>query len=159
LTVSPQDSDLSDLWLWGSVRLPRPQPELLPADATPLDIQFADHIALAGYRLTQDGPIWTVNLYWSVDNLPQGDYIVFVHAQKGDKLIAQQDAKPLDGKLPTWAWTPGEVVTTTYTLNMSSGNPDTLYVGMYTYPSLERLAVSQNGHAIQDRAAVLWTAP
>ncbi|MEP7285102.1 MAG: hypothetical protein ABI947_04960 [Chloroflexota bacterium] len=162
LIVNPQDSELDDLWLWGSVRLPKPTSEQLPTDAIPLNVRFDDHILLSGYQLARDNNTWTVKLYWRVTAAPQGDYTIFVHVMAGDQMIAQQDAKPLDiqlGQVPTWAWTPGEVITTSYTLSISAGAilPDALYVGMYTYPSLERLSISQDDKINPDRRALIWS--
>ncbi len=161
LIFQPQDSGLDDTWLWGAVRAPVPKSGQLPADVTLLNAHFDDHINLLGYRLARDQATWTLSLYWRTDgsNPPQGDYIVFVHAMTGDKMIAQQDAKPFDGQLPTWAWKPGEIVTTTYTLNIPAGSPapQALYAGMYPYPSLVRLPVTQDGKLTPDQQVIIWT--
>jgi hypothetical protein len=148
LSVTPPNSGLNDLWLWGAVRNPPPVAGMLPASMTTLDAHFADHIMLAGYCLDNASDTWTLTLFWQVDAPPQGDYTIFVHALLGDQIVAQHDSRPDNGQLPTWSWSPGEVITTAYTLNIPPGvRPDALYVGMYAYPSLDRLAVTQNGTA------------
>ncbi len=151
---------LSDLWLWDAIRVPTPQPGgVLPADATRLNARLGNQIALEGYRLAPNGRQWDLTLYWHAQSRPLGDYTIFIHAQRGDNLVAQHDEKPLGGKLPTWAWLPGELVTTTYTLELPAAapEPDAVYVGMYSYPSLERLPAVQDGTPSEDRRIVLWS--
>jgi hypothetical protein len=144
--------------LWGALRVPTPQKAQVPPSATKLDVRFDDHIRLVGYDLARTDTAWSVKLYWQVDAPLQGDYTIFVHAEADGKLVAQQDSKPLDGRLPTWSWVPGEVVTTEYTLTLPPGiSPDTIDTGMYSFPTLERLKISQGGHALQDRRVVLYS--
>ncbi len=151
---------LSDLWLWDTIRVPAPTLNAaLPGTATPINARIGHQIGLEGYRLSKDLQAWKVTLYWRAIEHPSADLIVFVHAQHGDALIAQRDEKPLGGRLPTWAWLPGELVTTTFTLELPPGKPEpnALYVGMYSYPSLARLPVMQNGATQRDSRVLLWS--
>src|SRR5262249_15379779 len=149
LLVTPPPGDhgpqLADLWLWDAIRFPEAQvASPLPADAIPLDATLGKSIALQGYQLIQRDLTWTLTLYWRAIDRPDGDYIVFVHGQREGQIVVQRDEKPLAGALPTWAWQPGELVMTTYSLSVSPDSlPDSIYVGMYSYPSLERLPVIQ----------------
>jgi len=103
----------------------------------------------------------TLTLTWqSLQPVPY-DATVFVHLIGADespfggvypersrgtqgRLLAQVDRQPLDGRFPTSYWLPGQVVTDVVSL---SSAPDTyngplvLDVGMYIWPSLERLSV------------------
>jgi hypothetical protein len=97
-----------------------------------------------------------VTLYWRASARPQGDYIVLVHGQNGQEIVAQHDGKPT---LPTWAWMPGELITTSYDLRIEASRPeiDALYVGLYRYPALDRLPVVQNGVSREDKRVRLWS--
>jgi hypothetical protein len=152
---------LQDLWLWDAVSIPKERHRLmvLPPTVTPIDVHLGTQIRLVGYHVEQHERTWTVKLYWQADTQPMGDYTIFVHAEASGKLIAQSDQKPQNGELPTWAWQPGELVETTQTLNLVQDTPapDTLYVGMYSYPSLVRLQVFEDGNNIQDRRVEIWS--
>jgi hypothetical protein len=153
--VGPQ---LRDLWLWDVIRVPAPKTaQALPADVTRLETRLGEQIRLEGYGLAQNGRTWELSLYWRAKGFPAGDYTIFVHAEHDGKLIAQRDEKPLGGSLPTWAWTPGELITTTYALDFTEDTPDALYVGMYAYPSLVRLPVVRDGVSREDRRILLWS--
>src|SRR5574341_893963 len=142
-------------------RIPPPSIGLPPPyDVARVEGQFADGIALEGYRLIE-GDSLTLELYWRAVGRPAGDYTIFVHVMNGETLLAQADARPQDGALPTWAWLPGELVVTTHTLAVPGGtdNIGAIYVGMYTFPSLERLPIEHNGIMVEDGRLLLWAAP
>ncbi len=98
----------------------------------------------------------TLTLTWqSLQPVPY-DATTFVHLRGADGgLLAQVDRQPLDGRFPTSYWLPGQVVTDVVSLSpvpppppppptgggMGGGGPLMLNVGMYTWPSLERLPV------------------
>jgi hypothetical protein len=156
------NNPLGNTWLWGAARWPMPQNVGLPENVTPLDVQFGDGITLEGYMLTQNTDAWTVTLYWRAEAAPQGDYTLFIHAMDIDStneaiMIAQQDIQPTP---PTWAWQPGELIVTEHTLTIPADSPlpDAIYVGMYSFPSLARLTIMDNGAAsVTDGRVVLWT--
>jgi hypothetical protein len=166
LVVTPPDGDhgpqLNDLWLWDTVRVPPPQLDApLPSGAIPVRAKLGDGISLEGYQLLKSESSWAVTLYWRATGHVPGDYTVFVHAERNGRLVAQRDEKPVGGRLSTWAWLPGELVTTVHTLALPPDipEPEALYVGMYSYPSLERLPVIQNGLSPADRRVALWPTP
>ncbi len=155
----PAGPQLNDLWLWDAVRVPMPIVGTpLPTGVMRVNAQLDKRITLEGYHLSREQDKWTVTLYWRAQSQPLGDYTVFVHAERDELLIAQRDNKP---PVPTWAWQPGELITDTYTLVIPSGAPDPnrLSVGMYSYPSLERLTVEQDGAVPEDRQALVWKSP
>lgn len=162
ITPHGESFPLANTWVWDTLRLPLPaRNAALPADATPLQVQFDDGIALEGYHLAPDAAVWTLTLYWRANTQPGGSYTIFVHLAHDDQQIAQQDTQPQNGALPTWAWQPGELVTTTHTLTLPAGaaSPNRIYVGMYSYPSLQRLAVQTSAVPAQDNRVQVWIAP
>jgi hypothetical protein len=150
---------VDNLWLMGVGRIQVPVSARLSEDAVRVNVVFDDHIHLERYRIEASDTTWTLTLYWRTETLPLGDYVLFVHAMKAGELLAQADEQPNGGLSPTWSWWPGELVVTNTTLTLpDSGNtPDELYVGMYRYPSLERLDVVQNGETTSDNRALVWT--
>jgi hypothetical protein len=94
-----------------------------------------------------------VTLVWQSLQPVIYDATVFVHLleAKGD-LLAQVDRQPLDGQFSTSYWLPGQVVTDTVSLSRANGHHDgplMLTVGMYTWPSLERLEVLDSSGTLQ----------
>ena len=87
----------------------------------------------------------TLTLTWqAVEPIPD-DYTVFVHllAQDGSK-AAQRDARPCDGKCPTNAWQPGEIILDRYQLALDPGAPAGPYhlaVGLYLLETGDRATV------------------
>ena len=162
-TVSPTNmlNPIENVWLWGALRLDPPPETPLPDDLTPLDVLLggpgSDEIRLLGYTLEQGAEVWTVTLYWQAVRLPQDGYLIFVHAMRGEEFAAQDDGPPNDGLTPTWSWWPGVTVATPHTLVLDSP-PDTIYVGLYSYPSFVRLPPSRAGEPISDDGRILiWT--
>jgi hypothetical protein len=162
LPITPAEiaeSPIDNMWLWETVRIPPPVTDTpLPADAVALDVRFGDHIRLEGYRLTPEGESWRVELFWRAEGRPAGDYTIFLHAMRGQEIAAQQDIPPQG--VPTWAWRPGELVTTVHQLVWQPGTPapDSLYVGLYP-ASQVRVPVEQNGVPVEDGRALVWSAP
>jgi 4-amino-4-deoxy-L-arabinose transferase-like glycosyltransferase len=99
-------------------------------------------------RVQLSGPIRdtiTVTLTWqSLQSVPY-DATTFVHLTEAESnSLAQVDRQPLDGRFPTSYWIPGQVVVDVIQFSLTSNTysgPLTLNVGMYTWPSLERLPV------------------
>ena len=87
----------------------------------------------------------TLTLTWqSLQPVPY-DATTFVHLRGTDgSLLTQADRQPLDGRFPTSYWLPGQVVTDVVSLSPvpdAYGEQLVLAIGMYTWPSLERLPV------------------
>jgi hypothetical protein len=122
--------------------------------ALKLDAQLGDSIRLTGASLSQPlnalkaGDAVDVQLYWQALQPISESYTLFVHlTDTSGKLVAQQDTVPSDGQFPTWAWPLGQTIVTTHhlTVPLEAVGPYTLTVGMYRYPSLERLPITQDG--------------
>jgi hypothetical protein len=88
----------------------------------------------------------TLTLTWQSLRPVPYDATVFVHLRDaGGSLLAQADRQPLDGRFPTSYWLPGQVITDVVRLapvsEANGGGPLLLDLGMYTWPSLDRLPV------------------
>lgn len=124
-----------------------------------------DHVTLArweatlqvlGYDLsaetTQPGEPLVLTLYYGAlrDDVQQ-NYIVFTHLlgpenpASGNNLWAQDDSEPCRTFYPTTAWSEGEVVRDTFTLNVPEDAPPGPYrlqMGFYTWPEMAHLTTT-----------------
>jgi 4-amino-4-deoxy-L-arabinose transferase-like glycosyltransferase len=124
----------------------------------PLDAQLGQHIRLRGYSLdiqqAESGQAVQVTLYWQASELIPRDYTVFVQIlDESGVLVAQKDNQPVEGKYPTSVWQVGAIIPDTYIIPIPSQiqtGDYRLITGMYLYPSLERLPVTQNGRPGKD---------
>jgi len=116
----------------------------------PLDLRLGDAILLEGYsvpdRQAAPGETVHVALSWRAESVPEGQLKVFVHLlNEAGALVAQSDAEPMSGFMPTGRWKPGQQIPDHYgvvlPLDLPAGHY-TLHVGMYR-PSGERLPVAQ----------------
>jgi len=118
----------------------------LPGAEQPAQYTLANAIGLNQAQLSgvRDNSV-TLTLTWqSLQSVPY-DATTFVHLRGADGgLLAQADGQPLGGRFSTSYWLPGQVITDALVLSPlpdAYAGPLMLYVGMYTWPSLERLAV------------------
>ena len=113
------------------------------------EANFSDHVALEGYQLKQNGLSLDVTLYWRTYQQLQENYGAFIHVFHGDALLAQQDGilNP-----PMQSWIPGQLISTTQSVELpaNASEPESIYIGLYTYPSLERLPVVLNNVVQQE---------
>jgi hypothetical protein len=104
-------------------------------------------IKLRGYALSSDelrpGDALTVALLWECDGAVSEDYHVFVHlVDEEGHLLGQHDGVPGVGERPTSQWMVGQRVFDTHLVEIGQDVPPgryNLFVGMYGWPSLERL--------------------
>ena len=87
----------------------------------------------------------TLTLTWQSLRPVPYDATVFAHLRDAEgNLLAQADRQPLDGRFPTSYWLPGQIITDVIRLapvSETNGGPLLLDLGMYTWPSLDRLPV------------------
>ena len=142
------EHSLGRVTLPGRVRnFTRPQPQ------QPLEAVFAESIALRGLDLSADslasGRQLGVTLYWQALAPLPDDYTVFLQLLGPEgQVIAQQDKAPLDGNALTSTWTPGEVISDTFTLTLPQSLPAGTYrliSGFYLLDTGRRLAVTEGG--------------
>jgi hypothetical protein len=136
----------------------------LPQEAT-LDVDLANLVHLTGYTLDTShlypGDTLTVTLRWQAVALLEEDFVVFVHLsdEKG-ALVAQRDAEPADGRFPTSAWPEGGTFGYSVPLRLPadlSPGDYRLLVGMYRWPSLERLTILSDVPGAEDDVIELET--
>lgn len=116
-------------------------------------------IDLIGYRLSstsaRPGDTLGLVLYWQAVGRPAKDYTVFNHvAGTHDSIWGQQDGQPGRGRHPTGRWLPGDVIADSYDLPLRADTPPGTYdleTGMYELKSLQRLPVTREGAAPDNR--------
>ncbi len=132
-------------------------------EAEPVRAKVGDAIRLLGYEAVADplspGVAFDVMLYWEAVGHPAEHYIVFVHLLNAEgEFVAGHDGPPFDGRYPTQAWLPGDVVPDRHRLTLDPEVPPGAYrlqVGMYQWPSLERLPVWDRQGEVQPEHAVV----
>ncbi|MCB9103665.1 MAG: glycosyltransferase family 39 protein [Anaerolineales bacterium] len=91
----------------------------------------------------------SLTLYWQAEREIETNYTVFVQLlNDAGQVVAQVDQQPLAGAAPTTTWLPGEILTDTYTLPLSSDLPAGSYqliAGFYNAATGERLPVASGG--------------
>jgi hypothetical protein len=116
--------------------------------------RWGDQIALVDYSVTQRDDEWNIDLVWEALESPPEDYTIFVYVYDGGRLAAQHDRKPGDGYYPTNLWRPGDIIVNEHILTLPDDCPLgnlRLGLGLYTWPSLERLQVqTPSGASIGD---------
>ncbi|MCB8967619.1 MAG: DUF2723 domain-containing protein [Ardenticatenaceae bacterium] len=131
----------------------------LPAGAT----NFDDKIALLDVAIPdttlQPGGLLHLTLTWQALAAIPADYTVFVQIlDSDDRIVGQVDAWPVQGTRPTSQWTPGEMVTDPYVVQLSGEMPPGQYrliVGWYLLADLRRLPVlDEAGAPIDDKFLV-----
>ncbi len=120
----------------------------IPVTATLVGANFSDLVTLQAY---ETGPLTlgqglTVTLYWQAQSEIPVDYTVFMHMLDATgQIVAQADALPKNGWLPTTWWDPGKVVTDEHILAVPAGLPPgdySLQVGLYVLETGERLPLA-----------------
>ncbi|PJF32455.1 MAG: hypothetical protein CUN52_01550 [Phototrophicales bacterium] len=132
----------------GWIKVPHP-PMTMPENAIPINAILGEQIGLNGLTIqnTQDDQI-ALNLYWqAVAHRPDMDATLFIQVFSGDRRIGQTDTRPMNGQYPTMIWDMGETVMTEHVLSLDSPIDENTYllIGMYTFPTLERLSVMIDG--------------
>ncbi len=122
--------------------------------AYPLHARFGDGLfELLGYDLelrqpSSGGDALTVTYYWKPLTETERNFSIFIHLIRGDDptdIIAQVDTYPGYGVYPTSVWSPGRVFVDRLTLHlprMESTFSGTVLTGMYYFPTMEQLTVT-----------------
>jgi len=116
---------------------------------TPVGAQFGDSVELVGFTApaqVEPGESLTLHLVWRTLVRPPEDFIIFTHLLDPDgTLVAQDDTWPVGGLYPTSRWETGEVVAYNVTIRLPADAAPGVYrlqLGIYCWPSIERLPVS-----------------
>ncbi|MGD1994802.1 MAG: hypothetical protein PVI59_16535, partial [Anaerolineae bacterium] len=128
--------------------------------AAPLEARFQrEPIQLRGVAADPGtlapGDILRVTLFWETETSISRRYKVFLHLlDDAGQLVAQTDAEPQGGLLPTNIWAPGEPVVDRYGIllpdSLSPGRY-TLVAGLYELVSGDRLPVASGPTLGSDR--------
>lgn len=122
-----------------------------PTIAQPITAQFADHIRLLGYDLSET----SVTLYWQAIDTPTQDYTVFVHVMdEAGNLLAQFDAPPAGDAWLTSTWLPDEIIIDERAIHLPE-NATAIWIGWYDSKTAVRLPATQNGQAQPNEAITL----
>jgi hypothetical protein len=105
--------------------------------------RFGEEIALVDYAVERYDRTWEVELEWTALIPPREDYTVSVYLFDDGQPVAQDDAEPCDGIYPTGLWREGDVVVDRHMVELPEGHLGdvSLTVGMYGWPTMERLEV------------------
>jgi len=131
---------------------------------------FGNVVRLIGYSLSpataRPGETVTLTLYWQAEAQPEADYIAFIHLfapeAETSTPAAQSDSPPCGGDYPTPRWAPGEIVADARTLTVPAdyaANSARLAVGMYAWPSSDRLPITGTDAALADGRLLLTEIP
>ncbi len=133
--------------------------------------RFGEHIALVGMNAPtkkfRAGENVSVTLFWKTDAPLQTSYTVFVHLlgeqynpAQNNFLWGQVDRLPLDGKLPTTAWSPNQTIADAYQVKIQDNAPKGLYkieIGLYDANGTRLRVFDANGIDLGD-ALIVGTA-
>jgi 4-amino-4-deoxy-L-arabinose transferase-like glycosyltransferase len=104
-----------------------------------------------------------VRLTWQVQAVPAGaDYTIFLHLYRAGETeaapLAQRDSMPCEGGYPTGHWQAGEIVVDAHWLSLPAdvNGPVVLALGLYTWPALERLPLTETAAALPGHRLILW---
>ncbi len=143
------------------VKRPMPPTPPLPSAAKAFSAVLDNAIVLRHASVNQvDATHFELSLEWmSRVDRPDFDATIFLHVvDSAGNMVAQQDKRPFEGQYPTFIWDKEERVVTKHQFELSQpAETMHLFVGMYTFPDLQRLPVSQNGAVIADSRIDLGT--
>jgi 4-amino-4-deoxy-L-arabinose transferase-like glycosyltransferase len=131
--------------VWGYRALPAMMDETTPDHV--FSGWLGADIELIGYDwqegLVSASETLPLHLYWRTARALDADYTVFVHVHGPDgQLLAQCDSPPLGGARPTTTWQADEIIRDACEVTLppdAQAGEYRVYVGMYTWPELERL--------------------
>lgn len=112
-------------------------------------MDFSAPIRLEGFalpknKITRGDPLVVLS-YWRALGKIGEDYTVFLHlVNERGEIIAQQDAPPRNGNVPTSSWEPNQLVVDARVIPIPtevSGKNLRLELGWYSPVTLERLRV------------------
>ncbi|MEO1286630.1 MAG: hypothetical protein AAFV93_02590 [Chloroflexota bacterium] len=135
-----------------------------PAETPSTQTIVGDAYHLREYTLSmpstdlQAGDTLSASITWYVESLSDQDYITYLHVLDATgALVAQQDTQPFAGQFPTWAFPIRHDVTLDYAVTIPEDAlaPFTVRTGMYTYPEIQALSVTQDGEPLLDNFIIL----
>jgi hypothetical protein len=165
LAYRAADGSTNDVVSLGRIKVELPPPTTHELDTvTRLNLKVGDSITLLGYWLPSQSPIHPgeslqVDLYWQSIATPPRDFTAFVHLLDASGVLrAQSDSAPRNGTYPTSIWAPGEIIPDPRTITLPADAPLGTYrveVGMYEWPSLQRLPIMDAANRAQGDRYIL----
>ena len=157
VTICPTGFTVSDCRSGGKADISQGGDHSIP---TPVHVQFADNITLAGYSFSSRTPVpgeeMTVTLYWAASGPVAESYTVFAHLLTDSfEMFGGAD---LQTSPPTDAWTADETVASVHTFTVPPDAPPGLYqieIGLYTRPDFRRLRVLDRINPAQEDRLLL----
>jgi len=135
-------------------KIPRNHEAVFSSTVKLIGAEYAPRTILPGDTLA-------VTLYWQVLVQPPADYTVFIHVLNDHgNLVAQFDRPAGGNTYPTSNWQVGQLLRDSYPVLIPPEIPAGTYsvrMGMYIWPSMERLSVSSASEAIKDNSIELAT--
>ncbi len=136
----------------GSVKLTG-RAHTFDASGAAAEAVFGGAMELLSDSVSRDGANVTVNLHWRAAATMSVGYKVFVHVldPSGQKVVAQRDAEPQDGKAPTTGWVVHEVLDDAYVVALPSGLAAGAYpveVGVYDPSTGNRLTLASGDNRL-----------
>jgi hypothetical protein len=124
---------------------------------------YEDQMGLAGWQapeVIRPGAPLVLDLYWLPLTTPQENLKVFVHLEGPDgRVIAQSDGDPVGGYTRTSRMVGGEVTLDRRWLEVPADAPEgryALYVGLYRWPEVANLTVSEGQEPGAQRVLLGW---
>lgn len=157
LAYGPKGEALGDNARFHHIRI---LPRVETSVPNPVNFNFGNKIALIGYdmdrRTAAPGETIYLTLYWTALAKIKEDYTVFTHVLgKENRIWAQKDSWPKNGKLPTSTWEPGQMIVDEYELSIHPDTPPDVYdveIGLYLATTGKRLRiVGPGGRLLDDR--------
>jgi len=117
-------------------------------------------VVVTGTQSAGGSPVLDITLYWQTTSKLPADYTVFMHVLDGrGERVAQGDSPPVNGRYPSSAWLPGQIVVDNRRIPLPAGvNPADLRVavGLYAPEDGARLPVTDaRGARVPDDQIVL----
>ncbi len=159
----PLFPDLQKPALWAALLLlpilaagPGLSPDFVdyPIPEQPAAIFGQNQIMLINARLEGElapGQTVAVHAVWQALQPIDFDYNLFIHiTDDTDAAVAQFDGQPQGGDRPMTTWTPGEIITDSYTIAIPADAPAPLHLrlGLYNWQTLARLPLAAGGDAL-----------
>lgn len=136
----------------------RPPSDLAALPIAP-DVVVEGRFRLAGAGLSPDGDRLAITLLWECLSTTITDYVIFVHVEQPGLPLSTGDAPPADGYYPTHLWRVGDWIIDQHVVELArSFDPaqDQVVVGMYEFPSLQRLPVTDRAGTPLGDGVVLY---
>lgn len=128
-------------------------------DSLDTPVSFGSGMALISYNLTNAvplsaGAVWTIELLWQTQTMPQAHLTRFAHVIDGDgKVLAQNDNPLVDDFLSAHLWREGLQLSDRFSVEVPEilvAGEYQIVVGLYDSQTQQRLSVYTAGQSIGD---------